>query len=416
MAKQSPRYVLLYFVTLLSTQLMLQQIITVNNVLQPDIQTYPATELFTGLNQRQYMNSYSISAHNDNSHVISLSLHHHAETESPVPMPNVFDHIIITSPTVYLLHTQIIDLPIIASTHTATDYTSVVPTGADFDFLCMYSCLYMFSLFQFIGDLTCAQAGTCTLSPNYLAHWSLSIQVRRQQKLALSSTILNFDSNSSSHLILLLLLSGQIETNPGPTEYNCGVCANEVGNNDHAITCDNCQFWCHIQCVGLSENHYNDLLNLSSFSWICYQCGCPNFDSSIFGSGSYELSNPFSSLNDSLNDSIIENPVDGHPKTSTPTNQGTEHQFRKFSSPKNRQNKVKCMLINCNGLKGQGKQAAFRASIEHHNPDIIMGCESNISPDIATYSIFPENYTIHRNDRLARRRCIPCHQRKSDIC
>ncbi|XP_072022153.1 uncharacterized protein [Amphiura filiformis] len=132
-----------------------------------------------------------------------------------------------------------------------------------------------------------------------------------------------------------------------------------------------------------------------SFSWVCYQCGCPNFDSSLFGTRSIELSNPFSTLSDS----IIDIPGGDYPKTSTPTDTNHEQQFRSFSPPKNRSNKIKTMIINCNGLKGQKKQAAFRASVDHHNPDIILGCESKISQDMATYSIFPDNYAIYRKDR-----------------
>ena len=44
------------------------------------------------------------------------------------------------------------------------------------------------------------------------------------------------------------------------------------------------------------------------------------------------------------------------------------------------------MLLNCDGLKSQSKQASFCVSIVHHNPHIIFGSESKISPDIATYS------------------------------
>ena len=87
------------------------------------------------------------------------------------------------------------------------------------------------------------------------------------------------------------------------------------------------------------------------------------------------------------------------PKTSTPTDTDPEQKFRVFPPPKNCKNKVRAMLINCNGLKGLDKQAAFRASVEHHDPDIIFGCESKISPEKATYSIFPQNYTIYRKDR-----------------
>ena len=56
------------------------------------------------------------------------------------------------------------------------------------------------------------------------------------------------------------------------------------------------------------------------------------------------------------------------------------------------------MIINY-WFKSQSKQVAFYASIAHHNPDVIFGSESKVSPDIATYSIFPENYSVHRKDR-----------------
>ena len=57
------------------------------------------------------------------------------------------------------------------------------------------------------------------------------------------------------------------------------------------------------------------------------------------------------------------------------------------------------MIINCNGLKSQSKKASFCASFAHHNPNIIFGCDSKISPDIAKYSILPENYSVHRKDK-----------------
>ena len=67
---------------------------------------------------------------------------------------------------------------------------------------------------------------------------------------------------------------------------------------------------------------------------------------------------------------------------------------------KNRGKKaIKCMAINCNGLKSSEKQAIFRGSLEQHDPDLVFGCESKIDGSIATYSIFPDNYEVYRNDR-----------------
>ena len=77
---------------------------------------------------------------------------------------------------------------------------------------------------------------------------------------------------------------------------------------------------------------------------------------------------------------------------------GSNGMDRKLGSHTNCKKPIKCMIMNCNGLKSQSKKASFCASIAHHNPDVIFDCESRISPDIATYSIFPENYSVHRKD------------------
>ena len=35
------------------------------------------------------------------------------------------------------------------------------------------------------------------------------------------------------------------------------------------------------------------------------------------------------------------------------------------------------MNLNCNGVKGPSKQAAFHATLDIHKPDIVLGCEAN---------------------------------------
>ena len=62
------------------------------------------------------------------------------------------------------------------------------------------------------------------------------------------------------------------------------------------------------------------------------------------------------------------------------------------------------MLISCNGLKSQSIQAAYCASIAHHNPDVIFGSECKISSDIATYPILEENYSMLKNYRNSQER------------
>ena len=79
----------------------------------------------------------------------------------------------------------------------------------------------------------------------------------------------------STSLSLLLLLSGDISTNPGPrtTKYPCGVCKKAVKWGQDAIRCDGCETWYHIDCMSMNPQVYNILANHCNISWICCQCG-----------------------------------------------------------------------------------------------------------------------------------------------
>ena len=57
------------------------------------------------------------------------------------------------------------------------------------------------------------------------------------------------------------------------------------------------------------------------------------------------------------------------------------------------------MVINCNSLKSVTKEAAFRAHVEEHYPDIILRCESKINGTMPSYSLFPDNFKVYRKDR-----------------
>lgn len=234
---------------------------------------------------------------------------------------------------------------------------------------------------------------------------SLPIAIRAAQKTSLCTSVWDFGSNHTHHLFMVILLSGQVETNPGPTnsvDYPCGICQSEVEENDNALLCDTCNLWCHTNCCGMSNQNYDLLCNKSkSFSWICFQCGCPNFNSSLFATASFEMSNPFSTLSSDFEESNnTGTSTQTQPLTSTPTRPNSANQSN-FKPPKNRKTGLKGMVINCNGLKSSAKQAAFRASVEYHRPDIIMGCESKIDNKMHTYSLFPDNYTVYRKDRNA---------------
>ena len=101
--------------------------------------------------------------------------------------------------------------------------------------------------------------------------------------------------------ILILTLSADIESNPGP-KYPCGACNKNVLDTDPVIVCDNCNNWYHILCENFSENLYTDLVSSNqSFSWLCTKCESINMSTSINSSlSSLESQNSFSLLSDPL--------------------------------------------------------------------------------------------------------------------
>ncbi len=55
--------------------------------------------------------------------------------------------------------------------------------------------------------------------------------------------------------IYIILLSGDIELNPGP----CGSCSNPVKSNQKGVCCDVCNKWFHTRCLGIPDTEYQQL-------------------------------------------------------------------------------------------------------------------------------------------------------------
>ena len=86
---------------------------------------------------------------------------------------------------------------------------------------------------------------------------------------------------------LLLTLSGDVHFNPGPStprwKFPCCFCAKPVKRNHKGLCCDFCNCWLHTSCCAVDDHNY-DNLSISSCSWICFDCGLPNFSDSFFDS------------------------------------------------------------------------------------------------------------------------------------
>lgn len=54
-------------------------------------------------------------------------------------------------------------------------------------------------------------------------------------------------------------------------------------------------------------------------------------------------------------------------------------------------------IMNCQSIKN--KKAVFNLFIEDHQPDIIIGSESWLSPSVYSSELFPPTYNVYRQDR-----------------
>eukprot|EP00111_Clytia_hemisphaerica_P005737 TCONS_00016623-protein len=90
---------------------------------------------------------------------------------------------------------------------------------------------------------------------------------------------------STYHLInLLLIFSGQIETNPGPArpiKFPCGECYKAVKWGQRAIACDSCDQWFHKDCIEINSLIYQAYESTPDLTWECCNCGIKNISPSL---------------------------------------------------------------------------------------------------------------------------------------
>ena len=105
-----------------------------------------------------------------------------------------------------------------------------------------------------------------------LANISVHDLVRSNWKSGWKRLYLRSASCSSFFASCLLLLSGDIEMNPGPVKYPCTVCTKVVRSDQRAISCDECDRWTHASCCGIGKDQYSHLSSMGDFQWICPSC------------------------------------------------------------------------------------------------------------------------------------------------
>ena len=69
------------------------------------------------------------------------------------------------------------------------------------------------------------------------------------------------------HMSLQLLVSDDVQTNPGPVKNPCSVCAKSASINHRKLTCSRCKLQCHIgpKCGNIPQHQY---MNFSEFLYL----------------------------------------------------------------------------------------------------------------------------------------------------
>ena len=73
-------------------------------------------------------------------------------------------------------------------------------------------------------------------------------------------------------ILLMLLLCGNMEFNPGPGKasiYHCGCCGRIINWSHKAVSCDDCSVWCHKTCISMCPIDYE---GIESASRCCSKC------------------------------------------------------------------------------------------------------------------------------------------------
>jgi len=142
---------------------------------------------------------------------------------------------------------------------------------------------------------------------------------------------------------------------------------------------------------------------------VCCTCGLPNYSTSLFEQCSFDTSNSFSSLSDSYNFSAeLKSPTDlGPPLHSSSPKQLVDKNI----------NELKVLTINFQSICN--KREIFENLINSSDPDIIIGTETWLKPNILNSELLPKSHHIvARKDRkdghggviIATKVTLPCNE------
>ena len=209
---------------------------------------------------------------------------------------------------------------------------------------------------------------------------------------------------------LCLLLSGDVELNPGPTyKYPCVRCEKPVRRNQKGIQCDICDRWYHSNCVPISDAEYSRLSNCDDV-FICALCSLPCLSESFFTCSSSSSSPspppPPSPLSSSLPSppslslsslpsmSLSSSSVHAPSNTQSPSYIAT----RNLSfNPSSQQTGLHIVHVNIRSLLPHLDE--LKLTILKLNPDVIAVSETWLDHSVMDSEIEIDGYQALRYDR-----------------
>ena len=232
-----------------------------------------------------------------------------------------------------------------------------------------------------------------------------------------SSPKLSSKMTSNQMIFFILLIAGDIQTNPGPSAavYPCGYCELPVTWSTAGICCDQCDMWYHKSCLGMTSAEFSELADTST-QWSCFKCGTTNLDSFTYHSFSSDKSSSFvtSATANATGNSIPSpplNPLSPPSRCSTPkvphhSSSVTPQKAPDISAASSDNSllrsadtfgNLRILNINCQGIRN--KISEFKSLLSYTKPDIVCGTESWLSKEVRSSEIFPSDYQVFRNDR-----------------
>ena len=204
---------------------------------------------------------------------------------------------------------------------------------------------------------------------------SLGLITGRRERPGLSGS----RNKTVSLCFLIIILSGDVQTNPGPIKYPCGTCQRPVASNHRAMGCDLWNVWVHIKCCGVTPKQYEYFqAQGDNSSWLCPTC-------------TDKQSNTSTSSESSV-DSDSSGPDQTH-VSHTPPAQGKQFE------------RVKIAVLNTASIKGRKKAGEFKAYIESENPDIVIASKINLTSHEVDSDFLPSGYLAFRDDKCKTKQC-----------